>query len=64
MIAGRGDKLPTSAMPEGGVYPTGTTQYEKRNIAIMVPQWDPNTCIPVRFLLARLPACCHPHQSV
>lgn len=28
MIAGRGDELPTSAMPEGGVYPTGTTQYE------------------------------------
>ncbi|WP_428064744.1 pyruvate:ferredoxin (flavodoxin) oxidoreductase [Candidatus Avelusimicrobium facis] len=49
MIAGRGDQLPTSAMPEGGVYPTGTTQYEKRNIAIMVPQWDPNTCIQCGF---------------
>ncbi len=49
MIAGRGDALPTSAMPEGGVYPTGTTQYEKRNIAIMVPQWDPNTCIQCGF---------------
>ena len=49
MIAGRGDALPTSAMPEGGVYPTGTTQYEKRNIAVMVPQWDPNTCIQCGF---------------
>ena len=49
MIAGRGDELPTSAMPEGGVYPTGTTQYEKRNIAVMVPQWDPNTCIQCGF---------------
>ena len=49
MIAGRGDNLPTSAMPEGGVYPTGTTQYEKRNIAIMVPAWDPNTCIQCGF---------------
>ncbi len=49
MIAGRGDELPTSAMPEGGVYPTGTTQYEKRNIAIQVPQWDPNTCIQCGF---------------
>ncbi len=49
MIAGRGDQLPTSAMPEGGVYPTGTTQYEKRNIAVMVPQWDPNTCIQCGF---------------
>ena len=49
MIAGRGDDLPTSAMPEGGVYPTATTQYEKRNIAIMVPAWDPNTCIQCGF---------------
>ncbi len=49
MIAGRGDELPTSAMPEGGVYPTATTQYEKRNIAIMVPAWDPNTCIQCGF---------------
>lgn len=49
MIAGRGDELPTSAMPEGGVFPTGTTQYEKRNIAVMVPAWDPNTCIQCGF---------------
>lgn len=49
MIAGRGDELPTSAMPEGGVYPTSTTQYEKRNIAIQVPAWDPNTCIQCGF---------------
>lgn len=49
MIAGRGDELPTSKMPEGGVYPTGTTQYEKRNIAIQVPEWDPETCIQCGF---------------
>ena len=49
MIAGRGDTLPTSAMPEGGVFPTGTTQYEKRNIAVMVPQWDPSVCIQCGF---------------
>jgi len=49
MIAGRGDQLPTSAMPEGGVFPTGTTQYEKRNIAVMVPQWDPSVCIQCGF---------------
>ena len=49
MIAGRGDDLPTSKMPEGGVFPTGTTQYEKRNVAIMVPQWDPNACIQCAF---------------
>ncbi|MDR0291296.1 MAG: pyruvate:ferredoxin (flavodoxin) oxidoreductase [Elusimicrobium sp.] len=45
MIAFRGDNLPTSKMPEGGVYPTATTQYEKRNIAVMCPSWDPEICI-------------------
>ncbi|WP_424244315.1 pyruvate-ferredoxin/flavodoxin oxidoreductase [Elusimicrobium posterum] len=45
MIAQRGDALPTSAMPEGGVFPTATTQYEKRNIAMMCPEWDPEVCI-------------------
>ncbi len=49
MIAGRGDDLPTSKMPEGGVFPTGTTQYEKRNIALMVPAWDPQSCIQCGF---------------
>ncbi len=33
MIAGEGDDLPVSAMPIDGTYPTGTTQWEKRNIA-------------------------------
>ncbi|ACC98361.1 Pyruvate:ferredoxin oxidoreductase [Elusimicrobium minutum Pei191] len=45
MIAFRGDSLPTSAMPEGGIFPTATTQYEKRNIALLCPQWDPEVCI-------------------
>ncbi len=49
MIAGRGDDLPTSKMPEGGVFPTATTQYEKRNIALMVPAWDPESCIQCGF---------------
>ena len=45
MISYNGDELPTSKMPVGGIFPTGTTQYEKRNIAIMCPAWDPDTCI-------------------
>jgi pyruvate-ferredoxin/flavodoxin oxidoreductase len=45
IIAGRGDKLPTSKLPDDGTYPTGTTQYEKRNIAEYIPVWDPETCI-------------------
>ena len=45
MIAFKGDDLPTSKMPEGGIYPTATTQYEKRNIAVLCPSWDPEVCI-------------------
>ena len=45
MISYHGDTLPTSKMPVGGIFPTGTTQYEKRNIALMVPAWDKDTCI-------------------
>ena len=45
MIAGDGDLLPVSAMPVDGTYPTGTTQWEKRDIALEVPVWDPEVCI-------------------
>lgn len=45
MMDFRGDALPVSALPADGTYPTGTTQYEKRNIAIEVPEWDPAVCI-------------------
>ncbi|MEP7083270.1 MAG: pyruvate:ferredoxin (flavodoxin) oxidoreductase, partial [Betaproteobacteria bacterium] len=45
MIEGRGDTLPVSAMPVDGTFPTGTTQYEKRNIAEEVPIWEPDLCI-------------------
>ncbi|NLE99382.1 MAG: pyruvate:ferredoxin (flavodoxin) oxidoreductase [Anaerolineales bacterium] len=45
MIAGRGTQLPVSKMPVDGTYPTGTTQYEKRNIAVEIPVWEPDVCI-------------------
>ncbi len=45
MIAGRGDLLPVSALPADGTYPTGTTQWEKRNLALEVPVWEPDICI-------------------
>ncbi|MCX7949324.1 MAG: pyruvate:ferredoxin (flavodoxin) oxidoreductase, partial [Treponemataceae bacterium] len=45
IIANRGDKLPVSKLPDDGTYPTGTTKYEKRNIAEKIPVWDPETCI-------------------
>jgi len=45
MIAGRGDDLPVSRLPVDGTYPTGTTKFEKRNIASEIPVWDPAVCI-------------------
>lgn len=45
MMAGRGDELPVSALPIDGTYPTGTTQWEKRNISLEVPVWDTDVCI-------------------
>jgi len=45
MIANRGDELPVSAMPVDGTFPTATTQYEKRSIALDIPIWDQDVCI-------------------
>ncbi len=45
MIAGDGDTLPVSAFPVDGTYPSGTACWEKRNIALEMPVWDPNICI-------------------
>jgi pyruvate-ferredoxin/flavodoxin oxidoreductase len=45
MILLNGDKLPVSAMPPDGRWPTNTTQYEKRNIAVHIPIWEPEVCI-------------------
>jgi len=40
ILAGKGDELPVSAFPVDGTFPTGTTQFEKRGIADIVPVWD------------------------
>jgi pyruvate-ferredoxin/flavodoxin oxidoreductase len=45
MIAGKGDYLPVSAFPVDGTWPVGTTKWEKRNIALEIPVWDPEICI-------------------
>jgi pyruvate-ferredoxin/flavodoxin oxidoreductase len=45
VIAGEGDSLPVSALPIDGTFPTGTAQWEKRNIALAVPVWDEALCI-------------------
>jgi pyruvate-ferredoxin/flavodoxin oxidoreductase len=45
MIAGEGDTIPVSALPVDGTYPSGTAQWEKRNIALEMPVWEPDLCI-------------------
>jgi pyruvate-ferredoxin/flavodoxin oxidoreductase len=45
IISGNGDNLPVSAFPVDGTYPSGTTQWEKRNITLEIPAWDADLCI-------------------
>ena len=45
LIAYHGDEVPVSALPVDGTFPTATTQYEKRNIALEIPVWEPDLCI-------------------
>ncbi len=45
MMAGKGDLLPVSAFPPDGTWPTATTRWEKRNIALEIPVWDEELCI-------------------
>lgn len=45
IMAGRGDALPVSKIPADGKYMTGTTKFEKRNIAVEIPVWEPSLCI-------------------
>jgi pyruvate-ferredoxin/flavodoxin oxidoreductase len=45
IIAGRGDGVPASAMPCDGTFPTNTSRWEKRNIALEIPVWDPEVCV-------------------
>ncbi len=60
MIAARkGDLLPVSALPVDGTFPTATTQYEKRSIALEIPVWDPEICIDC----ARCALVC-PHAAI
>jgi pyruvate-ferredoxin/flavodoxin oxidoreductase len=44
-MAGDGDRLPVSAFPVDGTFPTGTTKYEKRAVALQIPIWDAAICI-------------------
>lgn len=47
MVAQCGNDLPVSAFKDiiDGTFPAGTTAYEKRGVATVVPEWDPSKCI-------------------
>ncbi len=45
LMAFHGDKLPVSKMPDDGKFPLGTTKFEKRNVAVNIPVWEPDVCI-------------------
>jgi pyruvate-ferredoxin/flavodoxin oxidoreductase len=45
ILAQQGDKLPVSKFTPDGIFPVATTQYEKRGVAISVPEWIMENCI-------------------
>jgi pyruvate-ferredoxin/flavodoxin oxidoreductase len=45
LMEGKGDLLPVSAFAPDGTWPVGTSRYEKRNIGLQIPVWDPDLCI-------------------
>jgi pyruvate-ferredoxin/flavodoxin oxidoreductase len=58
IIAGEGDALSVSAFPVDGTFPTATTQWEKRNIALEIPAWDPDVCIQCGKCVLVCPHAC------
>lgn len=66
LLAGHGDRLPVSAFPPDGTWPTDTARWEKRGIASAVPVWDPAICIQCNKCALMCPhaairAKVHPH---
>ncbi len=45
IIDSNGDNIPVSAFPVDGTFPTGTTQWERRNLALDIPVWESDLCI-------------------
>jgi pyruvate-ferredoxin/flavodoxin oxidoreductase len=45
ILTQRGDKLPVSKFTMDGIFPVGTSRYEKRGVAINVPEWIMENCI-------------------
>ncbi|MDR3212148.1 MAG: pyruvate:ferredoxin (flavodoxin) oxidoreductase [Planctomycetota bacterium] len=45
IMVNEGESLPVSKLPIDGTFPVATTQWEKRNIALSIPVWEPDICI-------------------
>ena len=45
ILSQQGDKLPVSAFTPDGIFPVDTSKYEKRGVAINVPEWIMDNCI-------------------
>jgi len=60
----KGDELPVSVFPPDGTFPTATTQWEKRNIALEIPVWESDLCIQCGKCSLGLPPRRHPLQGV
>ena len=58
LMAGEGDELAVSAIPDDGVWPSHTTRWEKRNIALEVPVWEPELCIQCAKCSLHCPHAC------
>ncbi|MEO8331710.1 MAG: pyruvate:ferredoxin (flavodoxin) oxidoreductase [Gallionella sp.] len=59
IMSGRGDLLPVSAFPNDGTWPTGTSMWDKRNLAQEIPVWDEELCIHC----GKCPFVC-PHSAI
>ena len=59
LMAGRGHRLPVSAFPNDGTWPTGTSMWEKSNLAQEIPVWDEELCI----YCGKCPFVC-PHAAI
>ncbi len=59
IIAGRGDLIPVSHLPDDGSYPLGTAAYEKRNLALEIPVWETDICTQC----GKCPFVC-PHSAI
>ncbi len=64
LTAGEGDELPVSAFPVDGTFPTGTAQYEKRNLALDIPVWDEKVCIQCLKCVAICPHATHSREGL